>query len=180
MIGTRTGSLRWIVAPLFVAIVWATSARAEVTFSHVGSADAADPLFKSVVDQGANPRSTEGTVTETASQARAAEVAASRPIPMAEPSRTAPESAPAPAVQAPAARATRMAALSPVLPARRGVVAIHPSQELLRLRQENLALKKLLADLSDRGEPAAGRPEVRVLPPGRARLSAIAAVRRTE
>jgi hypothetical protein len=180
MIGTRDELKRWIAAPLFVAVVAATSAFADVKFSQVGSADAADRLFGSVVDQGANPRSTEGSVTETASQARAAGIAASLPILVRESSRPAVQIVSLPPEQGPLVRTARVVVPVRAVPARRNLLATRASQEIRQLRQENQALKKLLADLSDRAEPVVGSPEVTLQPPRRAPLAAIVASRQTE
>jgi hypothetical protein len=180
MYGTREDVKRWIAAPLFVAMIAVSSAFAEVKFSHVGSADAADHLFGSVVDQGANPRSTEGTVTETASQARTAAVVASRPMVLPAPIATMNETPEVRPLHGPQLRAARVSVPIRAVPARRGVVAIAASQEIRQLRQENQALKKLLADLSDRTGNTAGRAEVTLMPPGRVPLSAVVAFRQTE
>jgi hypothetical protein len=169
MYEARKAANRWIVASLFVALVSATSALAEVKFSQVGSADAADHLFGSVVDQGANPRSTEGTVTETATQARAVAVVAppSVVVPAAIVTITEPPGVrPAPGPSPRAARVT--------------VPAIRAGQEIRQLRQENQALKKLLADLTDRVDITAGRPEVTLKRPGHVSLAAMVAFRQTE
>jgi len=72
MIRTRKGIKRWMAFPLFAAVVSATSVLAEVRVSHLGWVDNPDHLFRTVADRGAAPRPINGTVTETASQARTA------------------------------------------------------------------------------------------------------------
>lgn len=142
MLRTREEVRRWVVFPLFVAAISATSVLAEVKISHLQWADGTDHLFRNVADRGPDARPRNGTVTETASQARTTDRAEEAVLVASASSGTVTETVVERPMQAPEVRPIRVAVASRVLPARPLA-----SRELRRLREENRALKGIVSDL---------------------------------
>jgi len=191
MIGTRHDVTRWMVLPLFVAMVSATSIVAEVRVSFLERADGTDHLFRSVTDRGAEARPINGTVTETASQARiaasthrAADRAASASQALRGTSGTVTETASERRLQGPGVGTAPEVGSIGDLPAppesfrfvsdltgRRGTAMI-ALRELRQLREENRALQKLVKDLCGQADSKNNRDGKTPKRRSRERLSA--------
>lgn len=166
---------RWLVLPLLVVLVSATSVLAAVKVSHFGWVDDGDHLFRSVTDPGPHPRPIGGTVTETASQARMA----SQPDPSVSraPTGIVPETAGESQFQQPQAELSAPPEWVQSVSDWRGRRGSRTSElrQLRQLREENRRLLGLVTDLSRRADLAEGRHDAKLKARSRASWPAVIA-----